>query len=57
MEKLYCATIDTGRDFVSFEYFSEYRNKSKNNIIDCVDQYKSKHGRNKKINIINTWKI
>lgn len=40
----YEAQGDTGKDFIFFEFYSEYRAGSKANIEDAHKEYKKKHG-------------
>lgn len=43
-ERLYTAKADTGRDFITFIFFSEHRAGSKANFADALKEYKSNHG-------------
>ena len=52
MKKLYEASADTGRDFVTFFFYSEHRARSKANKADAVSEYRKKHGHG--VRIIDT---
>lgn len=54
MERQYSAYADNGRDYISFEFYSEHRANSKANFEDAIKYYKRQHGRNMKIKIIST---
>ncbi len=49
MERLYRATADTGRDYISFLFKSSHRANSKDNKIDANVAYKKAHGHSVKI--------
>ena len=51
-ERQYTAHADTGRDYISFEFYSEHRANSKANIEDAKAYYKRKHGHT--INVLST---
>ena len=53
-EKRYIAFADTGRDYISFEFFSIYRANSKDNMDDAYKHYKKLHGHG--VHIVKTWR-
>lgn len=52
MKRQYTALADTGRDYISFEFYSEHRANSKANIEDAQNYYKRNHGH--KVNVMET---
>lgn len=51
--RIYNCLGDTGRDFVSFQFISFYRAKSKANFDDAKRLYRKYHGTS--ISIVDTW--
>jgi len=49
MKRKYEAYADNGRDYFTFEFYSEHRAGSKANIEDAQKEYKKKHGHDVKI--------
>lgn len=49
MERQYTAYADTGRDYITFEFYSEHRANSKANKEDANRYYKRMHGHGLKI--------
>ena len=49
MERQYTAYADTGRDYITFEFYSNHRANSKQNKEDANRTYKRKHGHDVKI--------
>lgn len=46
IERHYMAWVDTGRDYIEFEFTSTHRAGSKANFEDAKRQYKRRHGHN-----------
>lgn len=51
--RLYTAEADTGRDYITFTFFSNHRAGSKANFADAVREYRRKHGHG--VQIIRTY--
>ena len=45
MKRRYQATIDNGRDYVTFNFYSEHRANSRANVNDCKREYLKRKGK------------